>query len=210
MHTLNQDPRDDNDYDIDVALLFQRNALPEDPRAARQRVADALGKRCTNFTQEPSARTNAVTVWYAEGYHVDFAVFRSYSDDFGREKIEHASTDWKERNPQEINDWFRKAVATKSPSLGLLTKVPEGQLRRIVRFLKWSTRSRPSWSLPGGLIVSSLVVECYRPSFERDDVALYDRVVALRNCLALDSTIRRCTIPLIDPSSRPTPKSQTK
>lgn len=190
MHTLNQDPRDDNDYDIDVALLFERSALPEDPLAARQRVADALCKRCTNFTKEPTARTNAVTVWYAEGYHIDFAVYRTYTDDFGRQKIEHASTEWRGRNPQEINDWFRNAVSTKSPVVGLLTRVPEGQLRRIVRFVKWFTRSRPSWSLPGGLIVSTLVVECYRPSFDRDDVALYDTVVALRNRLAYDTTVR--------------------
>jgi hypothetical protein len=85
-----------------VALLFERSALPEDPRAARQRVADALCKRCTNFTPEPTARSNAVTVWYAEGYHIDFAVYRTYTDDFGQQKIEHASTEWKARDPQEI------------------------------------------------------------------------------------------------------------
>jgi hypothetical protein len=166
MHTLNQDPRDDNDYDIDVALLFERSALPEDPRTARQRVADALCKRCTNFTQEPTARTNAVTIWYAEGYHIDFAVCRTYTDENGREKIEHASNEWKARDPQEINNWFQNAVSTKSPATtGILATVKAGQLRRIVRFLKWFTRSRPSWSLPGGLIVSTLVVECYRPDF---------------------------------------------
>jgi hypothetical protein len=184
MHTLNQDPRDDNDYDIDVALLFERSALPEDPRAARQRVADALSRKCTNFTQEPTARTNAVTVWYAEGYHIDFAVYRTYTDDFGREKMEHASTDWKARDPQEINKWFQGAVNAQSPAAGLLTTVDAGQLRRIVRFLKWFTRSRPSWSLPGGLIVSTLVVECYRPDFGRDDVALYNTIIALRDRLA--------------------------
>ncbi|WIW50352.1 hypothetical protein ML401_34915 (plasmid) [Bradyrhizobium sp. 62B] len=80
-------------------------------------------------------------------------------------------------------------MSTKSPAVGLLTKVGEGQLRRIVRFLKWFTRSRPSWSLPVGLIVSTLVVECYRPSFDRDDVALYDTLVALRNRLAADTTV---------------------
>ncbi len=189
MHTLNQDPRDDNDYDIDVALLFERSALPEDPRGARQRVAEALCKRCTNFTQEPTARTNAVTVWYAEGYHIDFAVYRTYIDDLGRQKIEHASTEWKQRDPQEINKWFQNAVNSKSPAAGMLTAVGAGQLRRIARFLKWFTRSRPSWSLPGGLIVSTLVVECYRPDFQRDDVALYDTIVALRNRLAADAKV---------------------
>lgn len=35
MHTLNQDPHNKNDYDIDVALLFDRSALPENLLAAR-------------------------------------------------------------------------------------------------------------------------------------------------------------------------------
>jgi hypothetical protein len=103
--------------------------------------------------------------------------------------MEHASTEWKPRDPQEINNWFQNAVSTKSPPEGNLTKVGAGQLRRIVRFLKWFTRSRPSWSLPGGLIISTLVVETYRPDFNRDDVALYNTIVALRNRLAGNTTV---------------------
>jgi Adenylyl/Guanylyl and SMODS C-terminal sensor domain len=189
MHTLNQDPHDDNDYDIDVAVLFNKADLPDDPLKARQRVADALGKRCTNFTQEPIARTNAVTVWYAEGHHVDFAVFRTYTDVYGRKIMEHASTEWKERDPQAVNKWFQTAVETKSPPASLLVTVGTGQLRRIVRFMKWFSKSRTSWSLPGGLIISTLVAESYRPDFNRDDVALYNTIVAMRNRLNGNTTI---------------------
>jgi hypothetical protein len=85
-----------------------------------------------------------VTVWYAEGYHIDFAVYRTYADDFGRQKIEHASTEWKERDPQEINKWFQTAVTTKSPAAGLLTKVLEGQLRRIASSRRMWRSSRNS------------------------------------------------------------------
>lgn len=42
MHTLNQDPGGDNGYDIDIALLFGKDDLPEDPLRARQRVCEAL------------------------------------------------------------------------------------------------------------------------------------------------------------------------
>ena len=76
MHTLNQ--AEHNDYDIDVAVVFEKGDLPEDPLKARQRVRDALLKRCDNFTKEPEARHNAVTVWYQDGYNIDFAVYRTW------------------------------------------------------------------------------------------------------------------------------------
>ncbi len=187
MHTLNQDPDGDNGYDIDVALLFKKDDLPDDPLRARQRVRDALAKRCTNFTQEPEARTNAVTVWYAEGYHVDFAIYRTYTDTYGRLCTEHASTEWKRRDPMEVNNWFAKAVADKSPkvdpSIGYNPKVAAGQMRRIVRFGKWFCRSRSSWSLPGGMVMSTLIAEVYRPEADRDDRSLYNTLSALKTRL---------------------------
>ncbi|CCE98512.1 hypothetical protein SFHH103_04021 (plasmid) [Sinorhizobium fredii HH103] len=183
MHTLNQDPAGDNDFDIDVGLIFNKEDLPSDPLAARQRMADALSKRCTNFTQEPTAKKNAVRVAYADGYHIDFAVYRTHTDILGIKHTEHASTTWKPRDPMAINTWFTKCVNDKSPKalpvLGYYPKVKEGQFRRIVRFLKWFARSRPSWSLPGGLIISALVAEVYVSDDDRDDWALFETINAL-------------------------------
>lgn len=188
MHTLNQDPNGDNDYDIDIAIIFKKDDIPEDPLKVRQRVRDALCKRCTNFTKEPEARTNAVTIWYAEGYHIDFAIYRTYTDNFGIERIEHGSTEWKRRDPMEINNWFSECVSTLSPKAKPIFRSPQvadGQMRRIVRYLKYFCRSRTSWSLPGGMIVSALVAEpeIYRANSDRDDIALYNTMFALRNRL---------------------------
>lgn len=195
MHTLNQDPNNDNDYDIDIALIFHKDEIPENSLKARQRVRDALCKRCTNFTKEPESRTNAVTVWYAEGYHIDFAIYRTYVDEFGIERIEHASTEWKRRDPMEINNWFAECVSRSSPKanpiFGYYPRVAEGQMRRIVRFLKWFCRSRTSWSLPGGMIVSTLIAESgvYKANGDRDDIALYDTMVALHNRLTVSCKV---------------------
>jgi hypothetical protein len=177
MHTLNQS----DEYDIDVAVIFRKSDLPEDPLKARQRVCDALQKKCTNFSKDPEARTNAVTVWYQDGYHIDFAIYRTWEEFNGFRMvsyIEHASTTWMTRDPAEINDWFAKVVADKSPSANNLLsysppKVAAGQLRRIVRFLKRFCRSRSSYCLPGGMITSALIAETYVSDRDRDDVALY-------------------------------------
>jgi cyclic GMP-AMP synthase DncV-like protein len=74
MHTLNRHP--DNEYDIDTAVIFAEESLPADPLAARKRVAEALNLSGAPFSRDPEARTNAVTVWYAAGHHVDLAVYR--------------------------------------------------------------------------------------------------------------------------------------
>lgn len=194
MHTLNQDPADERDYDIDVAVIFRKEDLPSGALDARKRVCEALKKSGANFSKEPEARTNAVTIYYADGYHIDFAVFRTY-DENGKRKIEHASTEWKARDPAEVTNWFTKKVDELSPKenavLGYKPQVSPGQLRRVVRFVKWFCRSRPSWSLPGGMIVSALVAnaEVYRPSGARDDRALYDTLVALRDQLNISCKV---------------------
>lgn len=187
-HTLNQ--CEHTDYDIDVGVIFENENLPEDAADARMRVRDGLAEKCTNFTKEPEARKNAVTVWYADGYHVDFAVYRRRTNWLGDTVIEHAGADgWAERDPMAYTNWFVDKVSTKSPPtmlqtlLGTEVTVPKQQLRRIVRFVKAFARSRSSWALPGGIIVSTLVCEVYKSHPTRDDVALLNTLMALRERL---------------------------
>lgn len=184
MHTLNQ--CEHTDYDIDVAVIFEQADLPEGAAAARTRICDALAQKCTNFTKEPEARKNAVTVWYADGYHIDFAIYRRRRDWHGNVVIEHAGgEDWTSRDPAAFTDWFTNQVSSKSPptfldsALGTTVTVQKGQLRRIVRLVKAFAKSRSSWSLPGGIIISTLVCEVYKSSSLRDDVALVDTLRSL-------------------------------
>lgn len=186
MHTLNQ--CEHTDYDIDVAVIFEKDDLPANAADARQRVRDALQEKMsgTNFSKDPDARKNAVTVWYADGYHIDFAVYRRRTDVFGSTVIEHAGGDeWTEREPMAYTNWFTAKVDSKSPPtaldtlLGTTVTVPKGQLRRIVRFVKAFARSRSAWALPGGSIISALVCEVYKANAARDDVSLVETLKAL-------------------------------
>ena len=185
-HTLNQ--CEHTDYDIDVAVIFEKDDLPERAADARDLVRDALEKKMsgTNFTKDPEARKNAVTVWYSDGYHVDFALYRRWSDLLGNTIYEHAGGDsWNARDPMAYTNWFSKQVETRSPPtllqalVGTTVSVPKGQLRRIVRLVKYFARSRSAWSLPGGIILSSLVCEVFEADVVRDDIALEKTLRAL-------------------------------
>lgn len=215
MYTLNKDA--DGDYDIDVAVLFRKDELPEAPGDARRRVRDALVKKCANFIKEPEARTNAVTIWYAEGYHVDFAVYRTTTNLLGDETIEHASGDeWKARDPQAVTSWFEKVVANKSPGsdldklLGIEVTVPPEQFRRVVALVKAFCKSRPGWSLPGGMLISALVAEVYRPDPKRDDVALHETIVALRDRLNVSCEVFNPANPSEELTEKPRRKAQVE
>ncbi len=176
MHTLNQHP--EGEYDIDVAVIFAEADLPANAKDSRQRMANALLEAGGGFLTEPEARTNAVTVWYADGTHVDLAIYREVSGFWGT-KLEHAGGDtWAERDPSAITDWFTRQVDERSP--GLLANVRDQQLRRVVRWVKAFARSRVSWSLPGGMILTSLAVEVYSFDRGRDDVSLLNTVKALK------------------------------
>lgn len=40
---------EDNDYDIDVAIIFDKDKLPEGTRATKNIIVDALKRKCTGF-----------------------------------------------------------------------------------------------------------------------------------------------------------------
>lgn len=178
MHTMVQ--HEENDYDIDTAVIFARADIPASPLKARQRVLEGIKQAEVNFKREPEARTNAVTIWYADGHHIDLAVYRCSEDDFGNAVIEHAGVEWTRRNPTEITDWFISEVAKQSPSSTSGATANDGQMRRVVQLLKMFAKMHPSWNLPGGLLISVLVAECYQPSASRDDLALYNTMSSIR------------------------------
>lgn len=181
MRTLNQHPL--KQYDIDVAVIFRKEDLPEQALKARQRVAEALRSSLNNFATKPLARTNAVTVWYTKGEHVDLAVYRESTDSGGQPILEHASSQWRRRDPDAVNEWFNQQVERLSPNAASGATVEKGQFRRIVRLVKAFARSRVSWELPGGMILSTLVAEVYQSDSHRDDIALYKTLIALQSRL---------------------------
>ncbi len=191
MHTLNQHP--EKDYDIDVAIIFPKDDLPGNALDTRKRIERAMHEGGGNFSQPPEAKTNAVRVYYAEGHHVDLAIYRWYEDNVGNSVYEHAGSEWSPRNPMTITDWFNSTVHEHSPSKDLGATVAENQMRRVVRWLKAFTKSREHWDLPGGLIISILVAECYQPNDHRDDICLYETMVSIYNRLCVDESVKNPT-----------------
>lgn len=187
MSTIIQHPN--NDYDIDVGIIFTKDSLKGarggDKTAldTRQMVCDAM--KDDKFNQQPKVLKNCVRVYYLEGHHVDMAIYRKYINTSGVEIQELASSDWEESNPEAITKWFNKAVIGESPD-----ENNGKQLRRIVRLLKKWARSRSSWAMPSGLILSILTVECYVPVINRDDESFYRTIKAMKSRLYIDKSVK--------------------
>lgn len=186
MHTMVQHP--DNDYDIDDGAVFTRDDLKGQrdgdmsPREARDMVRDALDDG--SFSTPPETKKNCVRVQYQAGYHVDVPVYREYENDSGKMVLELASSEWRESDPQQLTNWFNNAVSNKSPD-----ENNGQQLRRIVCLLKQFARSRKSWKLPSGLILSVLADEKYWACYERDDLSLYQTMQAMRDRLNATTSV---------------------
>ncbi len=178
MRTINQHPA--NDYDIDVGVVFNKDDL-KGPQGADKTALDARKMVCDaaqdkKFKKPPEIRNNCVRVYYNEGHHVDMPIYREYEDDNGNTVIELASADWKASDPEAVTKWFNQSVIDQSPD-----ETNGRQMRRIVRLLKFWCKSRDSWNMPTGFIISKLVNECYVAAKDRDDQSLYDTMVRIRN-----------------------------
>lgn len=163
---------DDNDYDIDDGVVFDKEDLKTShgndmgAKEVRDMIADAL--KDDKFDKQPERLKNCVRVFYKAGHHVDVPAFRISEKLFGGEKCEIASSDWRESDPKQINAWFDERVS-------LFKDERDGkglQFRRMIRLLKRFCRSRPSWKMPSGLILTMLASE-KMPNYERDDECFY-------------------------------------
>jgi hypothetical protein len=185
--------------DIDDGVVFSREALKgsrggdRTANDAKEMVRAAVASTCT-FKTPPEVRGNCVRIYYANGFHVDMPVYRKYEES-GITYKELASTGtWKVSAPEDITTWFNGQVVAKSPD-----DTNGRQMRRIVRLLKAWTKSRASWSMPSGFILSVLVDEQYylnQTWKDRDDLALLSVMRAIRTRLLSHERVYRPVSPL--------------
>ena len=156
---------DDKEYDIDVAVVFDKVALGDlGAQATRKMIADALRRKTKQFNAEPEVKTSCVRVQYAEGYHIDFAVFRREWDPWTHSyKYEHSGTDWTDRDLRGLTEWFKAQ-----------NDASEGKLRKVVRLSKMFCKSRESWkNMPSGLLQTVLCDEKLQTDYSRIDEIFY-------------------------------------
>ncbi|AOY78213.1 nucleotide-binding domain-containing protein [Clostridium formicaceticum] len=172
---------EENNYDIDVGIVFNKSNLPA-PKSSENNtttvkniVHDALLKKSSFFKTPPEKRTNCIRIQYANGYHIDFAIYRREKNEQGEYIYQHCGADWNYRNPRSITKWFKER-----------DRVHSFNLKRIVRLLKAYLKQDSSWSVPGGLIQSVLADECIQIS-DRLDKMLYDTIIEIINRLDIDT-----------------------
>lgn len=172
---------DEGDYDIDVAIVFDKTSLGDKgAQATRNMVANALKRKTKQFNAEPEVKTSCVRIKYAEGYHIDFAVYRRTYDTQSDSWIyEHAGNEWTKRELKGLTEWFQ----TQNDN-------SDGKLRKIVRLSKMFCKSRSSWkNMPSGLIQIILCDEKLQDSYERIDELFYYTMKEIVNRLEIDTSV---------------------
>lgn len=172
MSTLLNPIKDDNGlgaYDMDDGIYFLGE---EDEKESIEWYHKEILKAVENHTQQ-GAKDNkpCVTVYYADGHHIDLPVYFWSNDDI-HPKLAHRSG-WLDSDPREFTFWFR-------------TRDGHPQLRRMVRYLKaWAAyiTDKKDKKMPTGCILTMLAVEHYVAD-RRDDIAFKDLLVRMYNTLS--------------------------
>lgn len=187
------------DYDIDDGAYFWKDALvgPKGGDKTAHDVKEMVRKALHDdrFSTPPEVRTNCVRVFYNAGYHVDVPVYRQVNVSVWGEKqvrCEIASSGWKTANPVAVTRWFNEQNERQSPDT-----TNGRQLRRQTRLNKAFARSRESWRprIATGFMITTLIADnCYRSDAAREDAALYQTIVAMRDRLHWSLEIAHPTV----------------
>lgn len=172
---------EDSDYDIDVAVVFNKADLGDNgAQATRNIVADALRRETKQFNADPEVKTSCVRIKYEEGYHVDFAVYRRYYDVLRNCWIyEHSGSDWTKRELNGLTEWFKTR-----------NTVTDGKLRKVVRLSKMFCKSRNAWkNMPSGLLQTVLCDEKLQDFYDRIDELFYYSMKEVVSRLEFDTSV---------------------
>lgn len=172
---------DNKEYDIDIAIVFEKNELGEKGALATRRiVADALSRKTKQFNAEPIVKTSCVRVQYADGYHIDFAVFRREWDFRTNSFIyEHAGSEWTNRELRGLTDWFNRQNDNS-----------ERNLRKVVRLSKMFCKSREEWkNMPSGLLQTVLCDEKLQTTYTRIDELFFHTMKGIVNRLESSTSV---------------------
>ena len=186
MGTMTQSDVDTSD--IDDGVIFTRDSLKtpngrdRTPSEIKNMVCNALSAGDV-FNTPPEVRTNCVRIYYNDGFHVDMPIYRTFEEDGVAQKELAAAGTWTKSSPEEITSWFVEQVNKKSPDT-----TNGRQMRRIVRLIKYWAKSRASWNMPSGFIISILVDEALGFGIlDRDDQVLLTVIRSIHTRL-LDNT----------------------
>jgi predicted nucleotidyltransferase len=119
------------DYDIDVGINFDLTNDEYDSNALKQLVFDTLNK---NHNRTVEFNRPCITVKYADGYHVDLAIYSNNNNDMHIAWGKRTSTEklWYKADPKKLNKWVADVSTDGTQS---------AQFRRCVRALKkWKER----------------------------------------------------------------------
>lgn len=157
-------------YDLDDGIYFIGK---EDERETIEWYHQEIFKAVKTHTKQ-GAKDNkpCVTVYYADGHHIDLpAYFWAEKED--HPQLAHKSSNWTDSDPRELSDWFKG-------------RSEHPQLRRVVRYLKaWADYVDDSTSkkMPTGCALMMLAVEHYKAN-DRDDIVLRDILVSMHESLS--------------------------
>lgn len=172
---------EDGDYDIDVAVVFDKSVLGDKgAQATRNLVANALKRKTKQFNAEPEVKTSCVRIKYEDGYHIDFAVYRRHYDSGNECWIyEHAGSDWSVRELKGLTEWFKSQ-----------NNDSDGKLRKVIRLSRMFCKSRKSWkNMPSGLLQTVLCDEKLQQSYERIDELFYYTMQEIVNRLEISTSV---------------------
>lgn len=172
---------EDKSYDIDVAIVFNKADLGDKgAQATRNMVADALKRKTKQFNAEPEVKTSCVRVVYAEGYHIDYAIYRREWDKWNNCWVyEHAGSEWSVRDLKGLTEWFKKQ-----------NDYYDDKLRMVVRLSKMFCNSRDSWvNMPSGLLQTVICDEQIKAQYSRNDEVFFYTMKAIVDRLELDTSV---------------------
>ncbi|RUR14030.1 nucleotidyltransferase domain-containing protein [Legionella septentrionalis] len=156
-------PVEDQEYDIDVGLVFPVRATDYEPNVIRQWIFDSI----KNHTSRVEERGPCIRVHYAAGYHVDLVIYAQFHNNINQESYQLArgNNKWVAADPKALKQYIstaRQSFSSTKDNFG------SDQIQRITRYLKrWNDLDIPQDSpdKPSGLATLLLVIKLLESPF---------------------------------------------